>query len=72
MTQYRVTIQEIVVEADDERQAALEAYKQIGWETPLTFEVKDPASTNNKTVTLGKEEADDYAGLSGGPLGFTG
>lgn len=71
MTQYRVTIQEIVVEADDERQAAFEAYKQIGWNTPLTFDVKDPASSS-KTVTLDKDEADAFAGLDGEPLGFSG
>jgi hypothetical protein len=71
MTQYRVSL-EITVEAEDPQQAALEAYKQLATEElPLTYSVKDPASSATD-VTLKRDEADEYAGIDMPPLGFMG
>lgn len=61
-----------MIEADDEKLAALEGYKQImraGTDVEtVTLSVADSAG-NTKEVTLSVEEADDYAGFNL-PTGF--
>lgn len=70
---YTVSISR-VIEAEDEKLAALEGYKQImlaGTKVEtVTLSVRDAAG-NAKDVTLSVEEADDYAGFNG-PAFFVG